>query len=667
MGLAETTDTVSETVVTSADASVPFNGDTPNTAPIANPTVNEEVPNKKITSTSHNDVPTETGADNAHCSPPASASEEDLELVGKKLDQLKSTVDRLRQSLESLTSGEKITEAEASSAPKEKEEEVEYSQLSGRGVFEFVCDFTLQVFKQPDVFVRHYTHFAKELLNIVQNKSVLAPERGDRRFRDGVWQENVVYRMVLQSYLAWSDELHGLVEDLKFSDEGDEKRASFLVNQLVDAISPSNSLLNPVAVKRAYQTGGQSVLQGLRNLLQDVKSNSGMPRQVNENAYEVGKDLACSPGAVVYRSPLFELIQYNSENSSSVYQRPVLIVPPQINRFYIFDLAEKNSLIKHLLASGMQVFVVSWKNPGPTHSHWGLDTYIKELDKGIDAVCEVTHHPDISLVSACAGGITSVAMQAYQKAIGKTTVHNHTVLVTALSAAGHPTLDLFVNRNAVKNALARTQQKGVMEGKDLAHIFAWLRPKDLVWSYWVNNNLLGKEPPTMDVLFWDNDSTRLPANLHRDFINVLLNDRFASGNAFNVDGIDIDISQLEGDFYILAGDEDYLMPWKNCYRNMQLLPKANCEFVLSDSGHIQSVLRPPGIGNTRYYTSNTEAQALSPSEWLAESKEHRGSWWGHWAEWLQVRAGETKLPPTQLGCEQHPPLCQSPGTYVFEN
>jgi polyhydroxyalkanoate synthase len=546
---------------------------------------------------------------------------------------------------------------------------VDFSQVKGKSIIDTVFDLTLQVFKQPDIFVQRYTLFAKELMDIVQSKSELQAERGDRRFRDPVWQDNPIYRIALQTYLAWNNHMQGLVDELKFDDEFDHRRANFLLNQLSAALSPSNSPLNPVAVKRAYQTGGQSVLMGLQNLLRDILTNSGMPRQVAKEAYVVGSDLGNTPGAVVYRSRIFELIQYGCADKDKVYQRPVLIVPPQINKFYIFDLSPKNSLVKHLLDSGLQVFIISWKNPQTQHADWGLETYIKEMEKGIDAILDISNSRDISLVSACAGGITSMALQAYyaNKGLankGSKVIHNHSVLVTAFSAEDHPTLDLFLNKESLQHTLQRTQAKGLMEGRELAHVFAWLRPTDLVWNYWVNNNLLGKEPPTMDVLFWDNDSTRLPAALHRDFIDVLLNNRFVDNDEFVIDGQPLSISKLRGDFYFLAGDEDYLMPWKNCYKDVKLLPNAKCEFVLSNSGHIQSVLRPPGIGNTHYYTNPD--YSCDANTWLDTAQTHKGSWWEHWTNWLAQRSSRQRKAPQVYGSENYPPICPSPGVYVAE-
>lgn len=589
----------------------------------------------------------------------------DEELLAK-MQKVRQSAQALRDYSRSLAtrpgrSGSK-TEHASSTVPNRKEK-TEFSRLHGKGVVDTVFDFSFQVLKQPRTFARHYASFAGELWRIVQANSELKPQRGDRRFRDAVWQDNAIYRAVLQAYLAWDGEVKGLIQDLEYDDDRDRARAEFIFNQISAAMAPSNSPLNPVAVKRAYQTGGKSVLASLQNLANDIKTNHGMPRQITDDAYEVGKDLGISPGAVVYRNKLFELIQYGSAEQSLVHKRPILIVPPQINKFYVFDLSPKNSLVNHLLNNGLQVFMISWKNPTKADASTGLDSYLEELDKGVQAILEITGSKDLNLASACAGGITAVSLQAFYASQGKNVIHNHSLLVTALDVEDHPTLDLFLDKRTVASSLARSRRRGVMEGKELAHVFAWLRPTDLVWSYWVNNNLLGKEPPNMDVLYWDNDSTRLPAALHQDFMDIFVNDRFAK-NTLSVAGQLLDLASIKGEFYFLAGDEDYLMPWKSCYQNANLFSSADSRFVLSNSGHIQSVLRPPGIGSSVYFTNDQPADCAD--SWLAAAEKHKGSWWEHWAEWLGARSEGLKEAPRHLGNDFYRPICPSPGTFVLE-
>lgn len=532
----------------------------------------------------------------------------------------------------------------------------------GRGLLESTSRFFLQAFKQPDVFAQHYTNFAKELLNIVQSRSSLEPQRTDKRFRDAVWRDNFLYRSLMQTYLAWDKEVSGWVEDLDM-DDADRRRSRFLYEQLSAMLAPTNSPLNPVAVKRAYQTGGKSVVTGLKHLIDDIQNNHGMPSQVLAGSYTVGEDLGISPGAVVYRSEVLELIQYQMEEGQVVSERPVLIVPPQLNKFYVFDLTPKNSIVKYLQSQGVQPFIISWRNPSKHHAEWNLDRYVSELESAIEVMCEVTGSDQINLASACAGGLTSMALLGYLEAANKPLVHSHSMFVTALQADESFQMGLFASRQSVEMSRKVSQMTGFMDGKSLSHIFAWLRPTDLVWNFWINNYLLGKEPPAMDVLYWDNDSTRLPAGLHSDFLDLFLKDAFANPNTLVVKGYPIDVKKLTMDFYCVGGDEDYLMPWKKCFEAPDLVD-GKCTFVLSNSGHIQSVLRPPGIANTFYYTN--DEKSADADQWLETATKNNGSWWEHWTNWIQQRSGSQCFAPERLGSDQNPPLSPAPGLYVNE-
>lgn len=534
--------------------------------------------------------------------------------------------------------------------------------LQGVSLVESAGRFFLQSFKQPEVFVNHYSSFAKEVVNIVQSKSRLEPARKDKRFRDAVWKDNYLYRSVMQTYLAWDKEVTGWVEDLDMED-ADKRRSQFLREQVSAMLSPTNSPLNPVAVKRAYQTGGKSVLSGLKHLVEDIHTNHAMPSQVRPDSYTVGKDLAISAGAVVYRSEVLELLQYQMDEGQLVDQRPVLIVPPQINKFYVFDLTPKNSLVKHLQSQGVQPFVISWRNPSRHNATWNLDRYVSELETAIEVMCEITGSDQINLSSACAGGVTSMALLGYLHAANKPLVHSHSMFVTALQADDSSSLGLFATREGIELSRKLARRQGYMDGKSLSHIFNWLRPTDLVWNFWINNYLLGKEPPSMDVLYWDNDSTRLPAGLHSDFLDIFVENKFAHPDRLMIKGYSVDIRQLSLDFYCVGGDDDYLMPWKKCFEVPQLVT-SNCTFVLSTSGHIQSILRPPGIANTVYYTNDTELD--DADQWLANATKNEGSWWSHWRQWLHQRSGGQSLASGRVGSRAHPALSPAPGLYVNE-
>jgi poly[(R)-3-hydroxyalkanoate] polymerase subunit PhaC len=534
--------------------------------------------------------------------------------------------------------------------------------VQGRSLLDSAGHFLTQALKQPDVFARHYGNFAKETLRIIKGKSSLEPERGDKRFRDAVWKDNTIYHTVLQTYLAADKGINNWVEDLDM-EEADRRRSRFLYQQFSALCSPTNSLFNPVAVKRVFQTGGKSLISGLQNMANDIQHNHGMPSQVKADAFTVGKDLANTPGAVVYRNEILELIQYQMEPGQQIDKRPVLIVPPQLNKFYVFDLTPKNSMVNYLQAQGIQPFIISWRNPNKSHADWNLDDYVTSLEHALEAMCEITGSDQVNLASACAGGLTSMALLGYLTAIDKPLVHSHSLFVTALQADDNSALGLFATREAVELSRRHSQARGYMDGKELSHIFAWLRPTDLVWNYWINNYLLGKEPPSMDVLYWDNDSTRLPAGLHSDFLDIFVDDLFSQPGELVVKGQPIDIKQISMDFYCVGGDEDYLMPWKNCY-NVPGAMNNDCTFVLSTSSHIQSILRPPGIANTAYYTNPNVNQ--DAENWLQTAQKNKGSWWEHWSGWLHHRADEHKPAPARLGSDQYPPLCPSPGQYVNE-
>lgn len=602
----------------------------------------------------------------------ADAAEDRLHASLERLKRNSSALHRLAQDLRQqydldqpacdLGPSAEVPSSESVQGEPQVAEHAEITPFRGKGLLHSTTSFFRQAVKQPDVFVHHYGSFARELLRVVRTQSSLEPERDDKRFRDPVWKDNFMYRSLMQTYLAWDQEVSGWIDDLDM-DDADRRRSRFLFEQLSAMLAPTNSPINPVAVKRAYQTGGKSVITGVRHLLEDLKINHGMPSQIRESAYTVGEDLARSPGAVVHRSEVLELIQYQLAEGQLVGERPVLIVPPQLNKFYIFDLTPKNSIVQYLQSQGIQPFIISWRNPARQHADWGLDRYVLELEQALEVIREITGSEQVNLVSACAGGLTSMALLGYLQASHKPLVHSHSLLVTALQADESFQLGLFASREAVEMSRKLSAVTGYMDGKLLSHIFAWMRPTDLVWSFWINNYLLGKEPPALDVLYWDNDSTRLPARLHSDFLDLFLHDAFVQPGRLTINGHDIDIRQLDMDFYCVGGDEDYLIPWKKCFEVPGLVA-GNATFVLSTSGHVQSLLRPPGIANTVYYTN--EAQLDDADEWLQTADKNSGSWWEHWAPWLKQRSGQSRLAPTLPGSEQHPPLSPAPGLYVTE-
>ena len=518
-----------------------------------------------------------------------------------------------------------------------------------------------QALKQPFHSAKHVAHFGLELKNVMLGQSALKPEDGDRRFADPAWSQNPLYRRYLQTYLAWRKELHDWIEHSSLSEQ-DASRGHFVINLMTEAMAPSNSMANPAAVKRFFETGGKSLLDGLSHLAKDMVHNGGMPSQVNMEAFEVGKNLATTEGAVVFRNDVLELIQYKPI-TESVHERPLLVVPPQINKFYVFDLSPDKSLARFLLRSQVQTFVVSWRNPTKAQREWGLSTYIEALKDAIDVICAITGSKDVNMLGACSGGLTTASLLGHYAALGQQKVNALTLLVSVLDTQLDTQVALFADEKTLEAAKRRSYQAGVLEGSDMAKVFAWMRPNDLIWNYWVNNYLLGNEPPVFDILYWNNDTTRLPAALHGEFIEMFQTNPLTRPGALEVCGTPIDLKQVTCDFFVVAGTTDHITPWDSCYKSAHLFG-GKCEFVLSNSGHIQSILNPPGNPKARYMT-NSE-MPLDPKAWQESSTKHADSWWLHWQTWLAERSGETKNAPRALGNKKYPVGEAAPGTYVHE-
>jgi polyhydroxyalkanoate synthase len=355
-----------------------------------------------------------------------------------------------------------------------------------------------------------------------------------------------------------------------------------------------------------------------------------------------------------------ELIQYTPK-TEHVWSRPLLIVPPQINKFYLFDIAPGRSLVEYLLTSGIQVFVVSWRNPTAEHRDWGLDSYVNSLVQIADVTRAVTQSEDLNMVAACSGGITASALLGHLTAKGDKAINATTLLVTVLDTSIESQLGPLMTREVIEASGASSRLRGVLEGDELGRMFAWMRPNDLIWNYWVNNYLLGNDPPAFDLLYWNADTTRLPARLHSDFLNLLLHNPLPKAGALSVAGTPIDLSKVSCDSFVVGGTTDHITPWQACYASTQILGGQR-EFVLSTSGHIQSVINPPGNARSKFFVNRQ--LPVDPEAWLAGAQQHEGSWWDHWRDWLVARSGTFRPASSAIGDAQLP-LAKAPGTYVF--
>jgi polyhydroxyalkanoate synthase subunit PhaC len=533
--------------------------------------------------------------------------------------------------------------------------------VTGQDVFQVIRRIGEHAAVRPWAVMEQQAALVGALIGVLAGRSTLAPEPGDRRFQDPTWGTSPLYRAWMQGYLAWRQSLHGLVDTIGLP-PANSARAHFVVSLLTEAAAPTNFLLgNPAALKKALDTGGASLGRGLVNLLRDAATNGGMPTQVDKSSFQVGKSLATSPGAVVFRNEVLEVIQY-APASAEVYARPLLIVPPQINKFYLLDLAPGKSLIEYAVMNGMQVFVISWRNPTPSQREWGLETYLTAILDAIDATCEVTDSPDVNALAACAGGITTMALLGHLAAKGDRRVNAVSLLVALLDTQAESLVGSFATREALALAKLGSQLKGVLGGDEIGRGFAWLRPNDLVWNYWVNNYLMGNDPPAFDVLYWNNDATSLPARLHGDFLEMFTTNPFKNPGALSVLGTPIDLSKVTCDAFILAGLTDHIVPWKACYATTQMLGGQR-EFVLSGSGHVQSIVTPPTNAKAKYFTGRE--YPASADDWLASAQPRSGSWWEHWRDWSVARSSQRREAPKVLGSRRHPAGTTAPGTYVL--
>jgi polyhydroxyalkanoate synthase len=501
-----------------------------------------------------------------------------------------------------------------------------------------------------------------DLVEVLAGRSDVVPESADKRFADPAWTTNPVYRRLMQAYLVQARAALDLVDRVEL-DQKRRARARFALTLLTEAAAPTNTVLgNPKALARAGQTKGRSLVSGFRHMVDDLRHNGGMPATVDRRPFTVGGNLAVTPGQIVHRTDVFELIQYTPATGAT-YSRPLVAFPPQINKFYISDIGPGRSLIEHMVGAGIPYFAVSWRNPTAAERAWNLDTYVSACKEAIDVACEITGSPDANVVGMCAGAITMAGLLGHLAATGDPIVNSATFLVAGLDTAAESQIGMLASRAAVEAARASSRRAGYLDGRDLAKVFAWLRPNDLVWNYWVNNYLLGQDPPAFDILYWNADTTRLPAGLHSDFLDLSLSNGLAEATLSVLD-TPVDLGKVDVDAYVVAASTDHIVPWQAAYRTTQLLG-GETEFVLSSSGHIQAIVNPPGNPKSSYRT-RPGAPPAQAEAWLNGSEQHAGSWWDHWTAWLATRSGDERPAPAEPGSPQRPPLGPAPGCYVHE-
>ena len=515
--------------------------------------------------------------------------------------------------------------------------------------------------RHPQAVSRTVPDLGQEVVKIGLGRSQVAPEKGDKRFTDPAWQQNPLFRATMQSYLTWGSAMERYLDNLGLTGKGVE-RLRFGTVLLREALAPTNFFAtNPAAVKRMYDTGGGSVRRGLANWVGDLRHNHGMPTMVDRRPFTIGENLAATPGSVIYRNEVFELMQYTPQ-TETVYDRPMLVVPPQVNKYYALDLAPGRSMYEYLLKQGIQVYGISWRNPTKEQRDWGFDTYVQATIDAVDVIREVSGAPDVNIMGGCLGGMTAALAEAHLAAVDEHRIHSVTLTVTLLDCDSDGRMFLFATPQLLALARQVSRPAGVIDGWQLGSTFAWLRPNDLVWNYWVNNYLLGQDPPAFDILAWNADTTRLSTTFHRQLMDMVGENQMVHPGAMTALGTPVDLSRVACDTYVAAGLTDHIVPWQTSYKTTQLV-SGHAEFVLCSSGHIQTVVADPKHRGLGYFVN--PATPPSADDWLAAAERHEGSWWEHWVGWLAERSGEQIAAPQAMGSSRFPPKEPAPGTYIL--
>jgi polyhydroxyalkanoate synthase len=530
--------------------------------------------------------------------------------------------------------------------------------------------------QQPETMMKNQSRWWQSQIKIIQQalhsendnvEPIIKEERGDKRFKDQQWQKNPLFNYIKQSYLLFNQSFLKTIRDTEGLDEKQKERLEFFARQMINSLSPSNFIsTNPELLKLTLESKGENLAKGFELFKQDLQNSQDMLRisMTEENAFKLGKDIATTPGRVVFQNHLFELIQYNA-TTDEVLERPLLIVPPFVNKYYILDLQAKNSLVKWTVDQGHTIFMISWKNPTPSMKEVDFEDYV--LD-GVVAALEViekkTGQGYVNALGYCIGGtLLTTAMAYFAAKRSKQRVKSATLLTTLLDFSQPGELGVFINEPTIAALEAYNNQNGVMNGHSLGASFSMLRENTLYWNYYVNNYLKGQNPLNMDLLYWNGDSSNLTARCHNFMLRSLyLNNQLIEAKSLSIRGTKIDLSKVKQPIYLLSTRDDHIALWQGTFKGVGAT-SSDVTYVLGESGHIAGVINPPDANKYGYYcgdTFNNDEQA-----WLAQATHHQGSWWPHWHEWITNHHGK-KVPARLSHCQQFPGIYDAPGEYVKE-
>ena len=493
---------------------------------------------------------------------------------------------------------------------------------------------------------------------------VAVPAQGDKRFKHEDWHEHFLFDYVKQSYLIAARWLHEQVASVDGLDDHTKKKVDFFTRQYIDALAPSNfALTNPEVFRETVASGGQNLVKGLNNLLDDIERGGGQLRisMTDSKAFELGVNIATTPGKVVFQNELMQLIQYEP-STKKAWKRPLLIIPPWINKYYILDLREKNSFMRWAVAEGMTTFVISWVNPDEKLAHKNFEDYLTEGTlAALDAIEQATGEPDANVIGYCLGGTLLAATLGHLTAKKDKRIASATFMTSLVDFTSAGELEVFIDEDQVASLERKMSERGYLEGSEMASTFNMLRANDLIWSFVINNYLLGRDPFPFDLLHWNCDSTRMPAAMHSYYLrNMYMKNLLAQPGALTLGGTKIDLSKVAVPAYFVSAIEDHIAPWKTTYAGTQLLGGKN-RFVLSGSGHIAGMVNPPAANKYGYWTN--EKLPATPDEWFGGTKQHEGSWWQNWREWMTPYLGR-EVPARVPGKGKLKVIEAAPGTYA---
>ena len=495
---------------------------------------------------------------------------------------------------------------------------------------------------------------------------VISPAADDRRFKDPTWSENAVFDFIKQSYLLSARYMQSTVQEVEGLDNQTARKVDFYTKQFVDAMAPTNFVMtNPEVLRETLDSGGENLVRGLENLLHDLERGKGQLRisMTDPDAFEVGGNLATAQGSVVYQNDLMQLIQY-APTTETVSKTPLLIIPPWINKFYILDLREKNSFIRWAVSQGLTVFVVSWVNPGEQLASKSFVDYMHEGPlAALDAIEKATGERDVNVIGYCLGGTLLASTLGWMAAKGDTRVKSATYFTTMIDFSEAGDLSVFIDEEQLAMLEERMNERGYLEGTEMATTFNMLRANDLIWSFVVNNYLMGKDPFPFDLLYWNSDSTRMPAAMHSFYLRKMyLENKLIEQGGITLDGVDIDLGTVKTPSFVLSTKEDHIAPWKSTYAAVNTYG-GPVKFVLAGSGHIAGVINPPDPAKPKYGYWTYNRKVKSPDAWLEKAEQHEGSWWPEWRTWLDKFSGG-QIPARVPGKGRLKVIEPAPGSYV---